>query len=405
MKKLIAFYLGIVLAAFLVNQQASGFVRGGLSGPSVAPPTCAAGALDTVAASPGAYTYGESFRKLRAAYSGSAKQLQKYVSGTPTQDIGFVGCDFDTASAASFCGTASLPITAAASARVAIPAGSTSIFVFNSDISGSNAYVILGNSSVTAIAYNASDTLIPARSGAWLSVGANTNIAGITSSTSNTGAVGSNTLKITNCAVSKSYDQVGPTAGSAQATQSKQFGYFQDALNSLPGEVCNTPVGAGTSQMRTADNASYKTGVVHMFAVVSPGWGTDTNSNAKQAIGYPSTASSDSFTERWGLAFGPNADQLNYATNGSAFVGNIEGWGEEYRTVPLVYDVASSDGVVRYNNTTLFTGSSVATVTYPTAVGLVIGGDAAGNGCGNMIIQEQVLVVHHSDFDSLAEAG
>jgi len=60
----------------------------------------ATGALDTFSTPSGAY----SFRKLRSAYAGSAVKLQRV--DTTTQDIGFVGGDFDTAAATAFCTTA-----------------------------------------------------------------------------------------------------------------------------------------------------------------------------------------------------------------------------------------------------------------------------------------------------------
>jgi hypothetical protein len=47
-----------------------------------------------------------SFRKLRAAYTGSAVRMRR-VSDSVEQDIGFVGNDFDTASAATFIGASS----------------------------------------------------------------------------------------------------------------------------------------------------------------------------------------------------------------------------------------------------------------------------------------------------------
>jgi hypothetical protein len=60
----------------------------------------ASGPLDTFAQPSGAY----SFRRLRTAYSGFAVKLQRV--DTTTQDIGFVGNDFDTAAATAFCTTA-----------------------------------------------------------------------------------------------------------------------------------------------------------------------------------------------------------------------------------------------------------------------------------------------------------
>jgi len=56
-----------------------------------------AGVLDGFTAPAAAY----SFRKLRTAYAGSAVKLRRTTGGT--QDIGFVGNDFDTATAATFC--------------------------------------------------------------------------------------------------------------------------------------------------------------------------------------------------------------------------------------------------------------------------------------------------------------
>jgi len=57
----------------------------------------ATGALDGFTQPAAAY----SFRKVRSAYSGFAVKLRRTTGGT--QDIGFVGNDFDTAAAAAFC--------------------------------------------------------------------------------------------------------------------------------------------------------------------------------------------------------------------------------------------------------------------------------------------------------------
>lgn len=382
MKKILAL-LGLLFAVTFANAQIVQFSGAPISGGGGG--ACVSGATDTVAASPGSYTIGQSFRKLRAAYSGSAMQLQKNVSGNPTQDIGFNGCDNDSAAVASFCGTASLAATPTSS-RVAVPAGSTSIFVWASDKDGAIVYVKLGNSSVTA---TTADTMIPVRAGTWLSVGANTHLAAITITTTVGSSTGGQAVKMTNCGVSIWYDQINAN-NAVQATQSKQFGFFSDALNGKPGAVCNGLTDDGTSQMLIANNASYKTAVVHQFLVTSPSQGTFTQGTNKSFLNYPNASNSDSYSVRFGLAFGPNPDQLNFSTNNSAFVGNIEGYGQALRMVPAVYDVSTSNGIVRSNNTRLMTGSSSATTTYGT-FSMVLGGAANGSGCANMVFQEFLM--------------
>lgn len=346
---------------------------------------CASGALDTVAALPGSYTFGVSFRKLKSSATNAA-QLQR-TSDNATQIVGFTGCNFDTTTAGSFCGTASLAISTT-SARVSLPSGS-SVFVYNSDINGAVAYVALGNSTVTATA--GSGTKIPAQSGLWVTTSSNTFLAGIVYTINNlTGVGGSNTLKITNCGIATLYDQVS-TNNAVQATQANQFGYFADASNGKPGAVCGSNLSAGTARMTVPDSATYKTTVVHSFQTGIVSWSTYTNTTQKSFINYPQASGSDAYNVRWGLTFGPNGDQVNFGTNNAPFVGNIEGFGEGFRTIPATYDVSTANAVVRQNSGQFFTGGSSATITYPNAVGLVIGGTASGVGCGNMVINEIVL--------------
>jgi hypothetical protein len=376
-------------ALAVIGLLACGFIRGGPI-PTTAGGggggACAAGLVDTVAASPGSYTFGISFRKIRAAFAGSAVELQR-TSDNATQNTGFLGCDFDTTSAASFCGTASLAISTT-SARVALPAG-TSVFVYNSDVNGAAAYVNLGNSTVTATV--GSGTKIPAQAGLWVTTSSNTFLAGIVYQINNlTGVGGSNTIKISNCGVRSWYDQIS-TNNAIQTTQANQFGYFPDVSNSKPGAVCGSNLSAGTTLMTVPDSATYKTGVVHSFQTGTVSWSTYTNSTQKSFVNYPDAAGSNAYNVRWGLAFGPNGDQVNFGSNNSPFVGNIEGFGEGFRTIPATYDVSTANATVRRNSTQFFTGGSNATVTYPTAVGLVIGGAASGAGCGNMVINEVLL--------------
>jgi hypothetical protein len=362
-------------AAYFQGQAFSGTGGGG---------ACAAGPLDTIAAT-GTYTFGQSFRVLKASATNDV-ELQR-TSDNTKQVIGFSGCDLDTATANSFCGTASLALTTT-TARVALPSGS-SVFVYNSDVNGAVAYVALGGGTVTATA--GSGTKIPAQSGLWVTTSSNTFIAGIVYPINNlTGLGGSNTLKITNCGISTWYDQVNGN-NAVQATQANQFAFFSDVMNSKPGAVCSSNLSAGTSRMTVADNAVYKTAVVHSFSTGIVSWSTYTNSTQKTFINYPQAAGSDAYNVRWGLAFGPNGDQVNFGSNNSPFVGNIEGFGEGFRTIPATYDVSTANATVRRNSTQFFTGGSNATVTYPNAVGLVIGGTAGGAGCGNMVLAENVL--------------
>lgn len=382
MKSVRFLIVGFLLA---ISAQAFGQFAIFQTSSSVVAPSCSSGLVDAVAASPGSYTWGISFRKIRAAFAGSgAMQLQR-TSDNATQNVGFIGCDFDTTTAGSFCSSATLAVTTT-SARIALPSGS-SIFVYNTDLNGAAIYYVLGNSSVVA---TTSGTVVQVQSGTWVTVGANTNIAVIAATGS-----GTNTIWLTNCGVRTAYDQIG-TNNATQTTQSKQLAYFPTISNGKPGMVgTSTGTNGGTCGMTVADNAAFKTTVVHMFATATLNLGTDSNTQFRQLIGYPNATSSDASALRWGLSVGPYLDTIsvivNTSTGGFGAADSSEGFGSAIRTVPIVYDFATSDAVLRYNNTAFYTGTPAATVTYPNAVGIYIGGDAAGDGCYNVIINEFLL--------------
>lgn len=378
-----------VLAVVSAHQYAFGNFASFQATATVA--ACASGFVDAVPASAGAYTWGASFRKIRAAYVGSAVQLQR-TTDNATQDVGFSGCDL--ASATSFCTFATLSVSTV-SARVALPAG-TSIFVYNANYSPSGAavYFAVGNSSVAA---TTSNTVMPLQSGQWVTVGANTHIAAITAAGSGDGINAPvNTIELSNCGVRTWYDQIN-SANATQTTQANQLAFFPDIMNGKPGMVgngngaLNGGSDGGTCSMAVADSATYKTTTVHMFAMVQVGIPSHTNANWKVILGYPFNSSADATTYRWGVMQESNPDILLVNVNASTqSFNNQEGLGAVFRSQPYIYDYSTGNGIVRYLNTT-FATLGTASITYPNAVGLSIGGDASGHGCGNIAYGELLI--------------
>lgn len=352
------------------------------------PPTCSSSLVDAVPASPGSYTFGVStLRKIRAAYNGHILQLQR-TSDNSTQEIDTgSGCSTDVATANSFCSTASLSVTSTSS-RVALPSGS-SIFVLNRDVGKAVVYVKLGNSSVVA---TTADTAYGVQMGQWVTVGANTNLAAITVAGSGDGT-GTNTVLLTNCGVSKLYDQIS-TNDAVQATQANQLAFFPTLYNGLPGAIGSGMPSGGTCKMTVADSATYKTAVVHIFASVQTGVPDATSGSTKLIVGYPNSSTSDGLTNRFGLSQQVDWDTLNLQTNASSTqFNNAEGFGAAFQTIPMVYDVSTAVGTVRYLNTSFATLTSTATVTY---VGLTNGlrlgaGANSSEGCGNILYGEVLL--------------
>lgn len=346
------------------------FVSGSASGGGG---VCSSSILDANAASPGAWTWGGSLRKLLAAYAGSAVQLQRSSDST-TQDIGFNGCDPNTTTSTSFCTDATLTV-GTTSSRVAFPTG-TVIHIYNTGPSG--VFYASGSSSVTA---TISSTPLPNNQGAVITVGANTNLAAIGGNGFGlNGSPPAATVYLTNCGVSKIYDQTANANHAVQATLAKQLGYVPASITG------SKPVLAGclTCGIKAPDAAVYKTTTVNTFSVLSFGEDFTTSNFNYVSIGYPNTGTSNSEDFRWGLINTASPDIMVPIINSTPFTNDPEGFGGVWRGQNLTqYDsnFASGNISIRWNGGTVFfnTGSG-ATPTYPNAVGLYVMGDAAGNG-------------------------
>lgn len=332
---------------------------------------CSAGVLDTFAASPGAWTAAYSHRKLRLAYAGSAIQLQRSSDST-TLDVGFTGCSPNTSPTTSFCATQTLAAGTISSARVAYPSG-TVIHVFNG---GPNlVFYASGSGSVTA---TTASTVLNFRQGVNITVGADTNIAAIIGTGFGTdGGAGSATLFLTNCGVSKIYDQSGNSNDLTPITAGlvNQMGYNPTGQGSLPLLFgCLSSCG-----LKAVDSATYKTATVNTFTVLTFGEDITTANFNYNGVGYPTTTTSSSQDFRWGLVNGALQDLLINNINGSANA-NAEGFGGIWRGQNITQYDYSTNGITRWNGGTQFLNAGSGTPSYPNAVGLYLMGDAAGNG-------------------------
>lgn len=369
----------LALASFDARAQTlMPFVSGSAPGGAV----CSSSILDTSTASPGAWTVALSFRKLRAAYAGSAIQLQRS-SDSATQDIGFNGCDPDTVGPASFCSFATLTAGTTSSARVAYPTGSV-IHVFNKG--PSPVTYASGNGTVTASPSSSSTNYLMFGEGVNITVGANTNLAAIVGTGYGlNGTAGSATLSLTNCGVSKIYDQGANTNDIAQATLAKQLGYVPASVTG------NKPVASGclSCVLIAADSATYKTSVVETFTVMTFGQDTVSAGFNYGGVIYPSTGTSAASVSRWGLINWASPDILTPAINGSNS-STFEGFGNIWRGQNLTQFDYSTGGITRWNGGTQFFSAGSGTPTYPNAVGLYVMGDAAGNGTPGMFAEALV---------------
>lgn len=342
---------------------------------STAAATCSSSVLDAFAASPGAYTAAYSHRKLRAAYAGSAVQLQRSSDST-TLDVGFTGCNPNTTPTTSFCSTTTLASGTTASARVAYPTG-TVIHVFNQGPSA--VFYASGNSSVAATTASAP---LNFRQGVNITVGADTNLASIIGTGYGIdGGAGSATLFLTNCGVSKVYDQSANSFDMAPATVGliNQMGYIPTGQGSLP-----LAFGCLSGcAYKATDSATYKTSAVNTFSVMTYGEDVTTSNFYYGSIGYPNTTSSNGADFRWGLINTSAADVLTPIVNSAPFTNTPEGFGGLWRGQGLTqydYNVSASNISIRWNGGTVFFNTVVgAAPTYPNAVGLYMMGDAAGN--------------------------
>lgn len=359
--------------------------------------TCSMSVLDTYAASPGAWTAAYSLRKLKASYGGSAIQLQRS-SDSVTQDVGFTGCDPNASTPASFCSTATLAAGTTASANVAYPSGSSVIHVFNQGPSA--VFYASGNGSVTA---STASTALQPRQGVNITVGANTNIAAIIGTGFGlNGGAGSATLLLTNCGVSKVYDQSGNGNDTAQTTLADQMGYLPNGQGSRPLlfgclSGCN---------LHAPDSASYKTTTVNTFSVLTFGEDITTADFYYNSVGYPNTSSSLASDFRWGLINTNQPDQLVPIVNSSPFTIDPEGFGGVWRGQNLTqydYNASSANISIRWNGgTSFYTTASGVTPTYPNAVGLYLMGDSSGNGTPGTWAESLVASGTQTSRDSIS---
>lgn len=373
----ITFFVAVCLFGIGVNAQTLlPFSSGSGSGGGGA---CASGVLDTNAASPGAWTVALSLRKTKAAYAGSAIRLQR-TSDNATLDIGFTGCDLDTTSANAFCSTVSFAAGSTSSARAGFPTGSI-IYVFNA---GPQPFTYSsGNGTVTVAPATNSTNYLLFNEMTPITVGANTNLAAIVGTGYGiNGNAGAATVFMTNCAATIIYDQTANANNVTQATQAKQLAYIPPSITGGKAVLA----GCLTCGMKAADSATYKTSTVETFTVMS--WGDDIISAGFNYAGvvYPSTGTSNASVTRWGLVNNGNPDLLTNNINGSN-VANGEGFGNVWRGQNLTQFDYSTGGITRWNGGTQFLNTGSGTPTYPTAVGLYVMGDAAGNGTPGMFAE------------------
>lgn len=360
---------------FLTAHFASGNFASFQNSSVVSPPACSAGVLDALAASPGAYTAAYSHRKLKAAYAGSAVQLQRSSDST-TLDVGFTTCDPNTTPTASFCSTQTLASGTTSSARVVYPSGSV-IHIYNQ---GPNAvFYASGDNTITA---TTASLPLPSKQGVNITVGADTNVAAIIGTGFGlNGSAGSATLFLTNCGVSKVYDQSSNGFDMTPITGGlvNQMGYIPAGQGSLPLLFgCLSNCG-----LKAADNATYKTSAVNTFVVQTFGEDITTSNFNYNSIGYPTTTTSTAQDLRWGLSNGGFAALMNLNLNGSPNA-NAQDFGGIWRGQNLTqydYNASSAGMEMRWNGGTQYFTSALSSVpTYPNAVGLYMMGDAAGNG-------------------------
>lgn len=360
--------------------------------------TCAAGTLDTFAASPGSWTAAYSLRKLKTV-STNAIQLQRSTDNT-TLDIGFTACNPDVTSSGAFCSTQTLSVGTTSSNRVAYPSG-TVIHVFNQ---GPNlVFYASGNSSVTA---TTASTALQLREGVNITVGANTNIAALIGTGYGVdGGTGSATLFLTNCGVSKVYDQSGNGFDMTPITAGlvNQMGYIPTGQGGTQPLLFGCLANCG---LKASDSATYKTSTVNTFSVMTYGEDITTSNFFRNSIGYPNTTSSNVADFRWGLVNTNQADQLVPIVNSAPFSNDPEGWGGIWRGQNLTqfdYNVSSSNISSRWNGGTVFFNTvGGSSPTYPNAVGLYLMGDAAGNGTPGVWVESLVASGTQTARDSIS---
>lgn len=343
-------------------------------------------------------TMAFSMRKLSSSYSGKAIQLQR-ITDNVTQDIGFtpngnpdmVGINAFGSFAqvvASASGTV-MTVTQVISGQISVgqkittdrwPVGKN----------GGNGFVV--NTTISSFGTGSGGT----------------GTYNLSSAALNT--VPSITVLLTNCGVSKWYDQSGNGNDITQATQSLQMllviGCPVGVNTSNPSHLVETRTtyptirgrkGAadnnGTS-MNAADSASYKTAAVDVFAIFQAGFGAyDPVADVNDAwvLGYPLTTGATGYesggaqstAHPWALAQTTEDTYVQASTgDGGNSISSLGKTTMRYLShYYLSYNSTTKNCVI--GNGTLFpsvprnTGSSLS---YPNAVGFYLGNGPAGTG-------------------------
>ncbi len=184
----------------------------------------------------------------------------------------------------------------------------------------------------------------------------------------------------TTCGISVVYDQSG--AGCGNAVQTEAGRQFQLVLS---GAADGKPVmrGSSVSGLRVPDCAAYKTPAVDVFVVArigsrngGPGFRGGT------IIGYPRTPASDVMDFAWGVSASGHALQFQVYVANTGYnnnTSNPDGLAAIYRNRLFQYEFSTARQDIRYNTKVFMPANPAVSISYPNAVGLVIGADAAGN--------------------------
>ncbi len=153
----------------------------------------------------------------------------------------------------------------------------------------------------------------------------------------------------------------------------------------LSGAANGKPVmrGSSTSGLRVPDCAAYKTPAVDAFVVArigsrngGPGFRGGT------IIGYPRTPASDVMDFAWGVSASGHALQFQVHIANTGYnnnTSNPDGLAALYRNRLFQYEFSTARQDIRYNTKVFMPANPAVSISYPNAVGLVIGADGTGN--------------------------
>lgn len=184
----------------------------------------------------------------------------------------------------------------------------------------------------------------------------------------------------TACGISVVYDQSG--AGCGNAVQMDAGRQFQLVLS---GTADGKPVmrGNSVSGLLVPDCAAYKTPAVDTFVVArigsrngGPGFRGGT------IIGYPRAPASDVMDFAWGVSASGHALQFQVYVANTGYnnnTSNPDGLAAFYRNRLFQYEFSTARQDIRYNAKEFMPANPAVSISYPNAVGLVIGADRIGN--------------------------